>query len=88
MEYSFWSEKNETLIRERGFSFEDIIESIQRGNLLETRSHPNADRYPHQHILYVQMSDGVYAIPCIQNEDETFLKTAYRSRTATKRFNS
>ncbi|MDD5197628.1 MAG: toxin [Candidatus Gracilibacteria bacterium] len=88
MEYLFGSEKNEQLKNERGFSFEDIIVALQQDGLIHSEKHPNAGKYENQHVLYVKMTDGIYVVPCILGEDEIFLKTAFRSRVATKKFNS
>lgn len=88
MKYSYGSEKDEILRNVRGFWFEDIISAIESGNLLAVEKHSNTEKYSHQDILYVRMSDGVYAVPSVISGEEIFFKTAYRSRLATKRFNS
>ena len=88
MQYSYSSEKDGILRTVRGFWFENIISAIESGNLVAVEKHHNDEKYSHQDILYVRMSDGVYAIPSIIKWEEIFFKTAYRSRTATKRFNS
>ncbi len=87
MEYLFWSEKNEWLKKERGFSFEDIVVVLQQDGLIWSEKHPNTWKYENQHVLYVKMNDGVYVVPCIITEKSVFFKTAFRSRVATKKFN-
>lgn len=84
--YSWSSEKNEKLIEERGISFEDIILSIELGNVIEIYDHPNQDKYPGQMILAIEVEDYVYLVPFIEGEAEIFLKTIIPSRKATKRY--
>ncbi len=87
--FRFSREKDAILKQSRGFSFEDIITSIENGWLIALEPHDNKEKYAHQVILSVQMSDGIYTVPAVPEWDDTlFLKTAYRSRVATKRFNS
>ncbi len=83
-----FSEEKDLFLREcRWFSFEDIIASIENGNVVSIRPHHNLNKYPHQIILSVKMHDGVYEIPAVQEDENTlFLKTAYHSRVATKKF--
>lgn len=88
MQYSYNLEKDKILRETRGFGFENIISAIGDGNLIAVEKHSNNEKYSHQNILYVRMSDGIYAIPSVINGEEIFFKTAYRSRVATKRFNS
>ncbi len=49
-----WNEeKNQILKRERNVSFEEIVLSIQNGNLLDRVKHPNSEKYPNQFIFYI-----------------------------------
>ncbi len=80
MNYEWNDEKNALLRAERGFGFEDILAAIDAGGLLDNFANPNQDRYPGQRILVVMLDDYVHAVPCVQNEHQTFLKTAYPSR--------
>lgn len=86
MEKSFqWSpEKNEQLLRERGICFEEIVERIESGYLLQILEHPNREKYPHQKLLEVEVQGYVYLVPCVENELGLFLKTIFPSRKATK----
>lgn len=66
-------EKSARLKLERGVSFEEILQS----ELLGTIQHP--DRR-HQRILLFDYGGYVWAVPCVLNAEEVFLKTIYRSR--------
>lgn len=45
----------------------------------------NADKYPHQKILYVRILSEVYAVPfVIEANGDFFLKTLFPSRKARK----
>jgi len=83
--YSWSPEKNETLILERGISFEEIILNIELGHEIEIYHHSNQQKYPGQKISAVTVEDYVYLVPFIESEDGIFLKTIIPSRKATKR---
>ena len=83
-EYSFDSEKNAWLIRERGISFEQIIVLIEGSKLLRVLEHPNRSRYPGQVLYEVDVEGYVHVVPVIQAGNTLFLKTVYPSRKATK----
>ena len=78
--FSWNSEKNEMLIKERNISFEDIIININLGNELDIYDHPN------QKISVVLVEDYVYLVPYVENDEEIFLKTIIPSRKATKQY--
>lgn len=83
--FAWGAEKNARLKRERGFGFEDIIVAIGDGGLLDDVVHPSPD-YAHQRILIVCVGDKVIAVPYVMDGDVRFLKTAYASRSARKRY--
>ena len=82
----WWDEKNTSVQDKHSISFEDIERAVRSGRLLWIRKHPNALSYPHQVILYVDLDDYVCVVPCVPIEGWYFMKTAYRSRVATKYF--
>lgn len=87
MKQTNWSaEKNQTLMNERGISFEDIVFSIQQGDLLDDLRHPNKDKYPNQRVFVINVEGYAHLVPYIENEDEIFLKTIIPSRKATKKY--
>lgn len=79
-------EKNELLKQERGVSFEEIVFYIENGFLLDIIEHPNQEKYSGQKIYAVNLNEYVYLVPCVESEDEIFLKTAYPSRKYTKNY--
>ena len=88
MNYQFNSEKNNWLKQERNICFEDIIEAIQGGALLDVRPHPNQRQYPNQEIYVVETHGYVYIVPFVEEEAHIFLKTIYPSRKAAKKYSS
>jgi uncharacterized DUF497 family protein len=80
------AEKNQTLMKERSISFEDIVFSIQQGDLLDDLCHPNKDKYPNQRLFVVNVDGYAHLVPYVENEEEIFLKTIIPSRKATKKY--
>lgn len=78
--------KNLALIEERGISFEEIVEDIYRGCILDQVDHPNQTRYPGQQIYIIKHNDYCYMVPFVENDEEFFLKTIIPSRKKTKEF--
>ncbi len=89
MKFKYCPEKNAKLIQQRSIGFEEIIEAIVNGNLIQITKHHNQHKFPHQYILHVRCLNTVYLIPYVTQENGTiFLKTLYASRKATKLVNS
>lgn len=78
-------EKNQLLKAQRDISFEDIVQAIDEGGILNVYKHPNAEKYPHQKMVEVLFKKYVWVVPFVENEDEIFFKTAFPSRKATKK---
>ena len=82
-----WSaEKNQTLIKERNVSFEDVLFAIQQFDLLDDIKHPNEQKYSNQRIFVVNIDGYAYIVPYIETADEIFLKTIIPSRKATRKY--
>ncbi len=84
-----WNDKkNQTLIAERGISFEMVIQAVEKDNVLADRlKHPNTEKYPNQYLMVVAIDRYAYNVPFVEQEDGTrFLKTIYPSRAATKKY--
>ena len=81
-----WSTgKNQTLIRERGISFERVVAAIEQGHLVDVFEHPNQQKYPGQSIYAVEVDRYIYLVPFVISEDgDRFLKTIIPSRKATR----
>jgi uncharacterized DUF497 family protein len=84
--FEFDAEKNSSLKRERGISFEEIILLIDEGHLLDVVEHPNKLKYQNQQIYVVDVGGYIYLIPFVRDEKKIFLKTIYPSRKATKEY--
>ncbi len=84
--YSWNNEKNERLKQERGISFDDVLDAIDRGGLLDDYRHPNQTTYPGQHIMIVRMKEYVYLVPYIEDKEKYFFKTIVPSRKAKKKY--
>ena len=84
--YSY--KKNELLRKERGIGFEDVILSIENGDLLDDISHPSKEKYPNQDIfiVFIRIKDYVYLVPYIENENEIFFKTIIPSKKMNKKY--
>lgn len=87
MLYYDWNhEKNAKLQEERGISFEDVVEAIDGGGLLDVLPHPNQQKYPGQKIYVVRALGYVYLVPYIIDKEHIFLKTIIPSRQAKKMY--
>jgi uncharacterized DUF497 family protein len=82
-----WNTNKSNLLKaERGICFEDVVFYIEKGEILDDYSHPNQQDYPGQRIMVIGISNYVYLVPYIENEEELFLKTIIPSRKATHRY--
>jgi uncharacterized DUF497 family protein len=82
-----WNEeKNQLLKLQRGISFEDILEKIEKKEILALKRHPNRDKYPHQMIFIFEINEYIYYVPFVEDEDKIFLKTIIPSRKLTKEY--
>ena len=82
-----WSaEKSLCLKAERGVSFEEVLSAISQSGLLCVMDHPNRTKYGHQKMLVVRIRDYAYLVPCVESDDEIFLKSIMPSRKATRQF--
>jgi len=79
-------EKNKILEKERGITFEEIVQNIASGSKITETDHPNKKKYPNQKILIVNVDEYAYLVPCVIDKDEYFLKTIIPSRKATKKY--
>lgn len=87
MKFFSWStEKNEKLRRERGIGFEEIVFHIEQGDVLDLFEHPNIERYASQRVMIVEVGDYAYIVPFIETDDVVFLKTIIPSRKMTRKY--
>lgn len=81
--YAWDSTKNEKLLAERGFGFEDIVAAIELHGVLDDISNPSSN-FPHQRALVVALNVYAVVVPYVMEAETMFLKTAFPSRRATK----
>ncbi|MBC2715369.1 MAG: DUF4258 domain-containing protein [Desulfobacteraceae bacterium] len=80
------TEKNETLARERGITFEEIVQRIESGVKVIETDHPNKKKYPNQKILIIDVQGYAYLVLFVIDKDVYFLKTIIPSRKATRKY--
>lgn len=81
----FSEEKNQLLKFTRSLSFEEILEIIYRGNILDDLKDSDPKR-SNQRIYLVKIEKYVYVVPYVIDlrNQEIFLKTIYPSSKYTK----
>ena len=84
--FAWNQEKNEELIRERGISFERVIQHIEKEGVLDVIKHPNPSKYSNQHMYIIEIDNYAYLVPFVENDNEIFLKTIIPSRKATRKY--
>ncbi len=84
--FSWNAEKNAALAKERGITFEEIVQRIEAGAKVIETDHPNPKKYPNQKILIVDIEGYAYLVPYVMDQDEYFLKTIIPSRKATRQY--
>jgi uncharacterized DUF497 family protein len=84
--FTWNAEKNETLARDRGITFEEIVQRIEAGSKVIETDHPNPKKYPDQKILIVDIDGYAYLAPYVTGQDEYFLKIIITSRKATRQY--
>jgi len=82
-----WNEnKNQLLKIQRNISFEDILEKIEKKEVLGRKKHPNSEKYPNQMIFIFEINEYIYYVPYVEDESMIFLKTIIPSRKLTKEY--
>lgn len=87
--YRFSQEKDLKLLEDpnREIGFQVVINAIMNDQVLDFKKHHNEKDYPNQYIIYVHINNKVYAVPCVEeNEDSYFLKTIIPDRKARDRY--
>ncbi|OGH19535.1 MAG: hypothetical protein A2770_02645 [Candidatus Levybacteria bacterium RIFCSPHIGHO2_01_FULL_38_12] len=88
MDYSinFNEEKNQLLKESRKICFDDIVNAIEKKELVGNIPHFNQKEYPNQFLFLVIIDHYVYVVPYVINKskNEIYLKTLYPSRRFNK----
>jgi len=85
-QFEWNEEKNELLKKSRNITFEEIVFSIKNGGLIETKDHPNQQKYPGQKLFLIKINNYMFTVPFIEDNNKIFLKTIYPDRNATKKY--
>jgi len=80
------AEKNAILEKERGITFEEIVEVIESGASVQEVDHPNPAKYPNQRVLIVDVDGYAHMVPSVKDGEDLLLKTIIPSRKATRKF--
>jgi uncharacterized DUF497 family protein len=84
MQYLNWDpDKNLTLEKERGLTFEEIALLIESGNILGIEKNPG---YSSQKLYILEINRYAVVVPFVEKDNEIFLKTAFPSRKFTKKY--
>jgi uncharacterized DUF497 family protein len=86
MEINWNEDKNRWLLKNRGVSFEIVLEKIIEGEVIDNIPHPNKKKYPHQFIFIIKIDSYCYLVPYVTEGDDIFLKTMIPSRQMTKKY--
>ena len=68
--------KNLWLRRNRGFGFEDIVEAVENGGLLDDMKHPG-QLYSHQRLYIVDLNGYAVVVPYVEDPESIFLKNGF-----------
>lgn len=84
MVFNWDDKKNEKLKRTRNISFEEIVVSIENGNILDILENRRS-QYKNQILIVVNVENYAYVVPAVKTQNEYFLKTIFPSRKFTKK---
>jgi hypothetical protein len=86
--YEWNEEKNKLLKVTRNVSFEDVILSLENGQLLDVIPHFNQEKYPNQKLFILIILEYTYYVPFVEDEEKVFLKNVIPSRKYHKLYRS
>lgn len=76
-----WNEeKNQLLLLQRNISFEQVLEKIEKNEIIDRYVHPNTEKYPNQQIFVIEIGEYIWYVPFVETEEEIFLKSIIPSR--------
>ena len=84
--FTWNTENNALLVKERHISFERVVYHIENDKLLDVIRHPDPSKYPNQRMFVIEIENYAYLVPFVVDGNEVFLKTIIPSRKATKRY--
>ncbi len=81
-EFEWDNRKSELIKRKRGLSFDEIVEKIRQGAVLDIVD--NKDEFRGQKLLILNIDGYVWVVPIEFRGDKIRLITAFKSRKFTK----
>jgi len=84
IEFEWHNEKSERIKRERGLSFDEIVEKIRQGAVLDILD--NREEFEGQKLLILNIDNYVWVVPIEFRGNKIRLITAFRSRKFTKMY--
>lgn len=84
--FIFNPEKNAQLKLTRKVNFEDVIYSIENEKILDILAHHNAELYPDQWIMVIEIGGYAYQVPFKYENNNIRLITVFPSRKCTKKY--
>ena len=79
-------DKNMKLKDERWISFEDVIECISTGALLDVIEHENQEKYNNQKKFIIEFRGYIYFVPYIESGNCIIWKTIIPRRQLMKKY--
>lgn len=86
VEFVYSLEKSLWLKQIRGICFEEVIQVISQGGLLDVIEHPNQTKHKGQQLYVVDIDGYVYLVPFTRKDNLIELKTIFPSRKATRKY--
>ena len=78
-------EKNKSLNKIRGITFEMVVQAISDGYGISDVPHWNRKKYPKQRIITVMINGYAHLVPYVKDGEIYFLKTIIPSRKEHKK---
>ena len=82
VEFEWHNKKSERIKRERGLSFDEIVEKIREGAVLDILD--NREEFEGQKLMILNIDGYIWAVPFEKRGDKLRLVTAYPSRKFTR----
>ncbi len=82
-----WDQKKNLFLRlTRGVGFEEVIEAVKKGKLLDIIENPNQEKYPRQGMYVIKIQGYAYIAPFVIQGPIVRLITVYPSRKVSKQY--
>jgi len=77
--FNWNDDKNALLIKDRGLSFEQVLDCFIEDNFYGVFENPSAN-YPDQKVYLVKINEYPCIVPFVETDEEVFLKTIIPDR--------